>query len=277
MTDKYLEGHPLANHAKMTEEWATPIMDVQVNMPDDIRVALLQFIASGGYGTTMGTHDKMMTPKFETNQYNIFNHCDGNELVTEFRNIASEIIRYYCANAWGMRNADQADIQARCFGNMQHEGRRTYPHYHHSFDGVMVHYLTCGGEFDIKNLGEPDQEWIVIPPNSKVERIETGITGSTGNEAMQVGRGKGREYIERQPCEGSGTLLLTDPRPAINYPYNEKVIPFDMRKGRTIIHPAYVWHESNTFNGPGIRCCVVVNFRIGTRNSQGIVSSIPKI
>ena len=136
--DKYLDGHPLDNFVEMQNAWSTPIMDVHINMPDDIRVALIQFIASGGYGTTMGTHDKTMTPEFEANQYNIFNHCDENPLIAEFRGIASEAIRFYCAKAWGVRNADEIDLQARCFGNMQNSGRRTYPHYHHSFDAVFI-------------------------------------------------------------------------------------------------------------------------------------------
>ena len=269
MTDKYLNDHALDGHMKIKQTWASPIAELSLNLPDDIRMALIKFVASSGYGTTMGTHEKTQTPEFEELQYNLFNWSDENPLIAEFEVIASEMIRYYIANAYDIRNANDLDIEARCFGNMQKKGRRTYPHYHHSFDFVMIHYLSCGGEFDIKNMGEPNEEFMVIPPNSEVEVMKPKV----------VGHGEGQFQISDKPlpCEGSGAMIMTDPRPAINFPYNQKAHSFLPKNGMTIFHPAYIWHSSNTFEGEGIRCAVVINARILTKNNSQLVSRLSKI
>ena len=64
------------------------------------------------------------------------------------------------------------------------------------------------------------------------------------------------------PRHGSHKVLFVDPRPAINYPYWEKVYTVSPRVGLTIIHPNYLWHETNPWLGKGVRVCIVVNFRI---------------
>ena len=82
------------------------------------------------------------------------------------------------------------------------------------------------------------------------------------------------ENIDDMPCEGSGTMLLQDPRPSISYPYSNKAIAFEPSVGKTVFHPAYVWHESNNYEGEGIRCAVVINFRVLTRNNTDLVKPL---
>ncbi len=65
---------------------------------------------------------------------------------------------------------------------------------------------------------------------------------------------------------GTHALLLQDPRGAVNYPYWEKVLSIAPYTGKTIIHPAYVWHESNPYRGQGTRICLVVNFQIASHS-----------
>ncbi len=65
---------------------------------------------------------------------------------------------------------------------------------------------------------------------------------------------------------GTHALLLQDPRGAVNYPYWEKVLSIAPYTGKTIIHPAYVWHESNPYRGQGTRMCLVVNFQIASHS-----------
>ena len=262
--DKFLGNHPLREKMKLTKQWVTPIGEVDINLPENMRVGLIKYIASKGYCTTMGTHKKTQTPEFEKNHYNMFDDKDSNQHIEEFEHIASELIRYYVANSWDISNAAQLKIDARAFGNMQTAGRRTYPHYHHSFDGVMIHYLTTGGEFKIK--GHDGNKLTNVPSNAEIEPI-TGTVDQIEDHYKP-------ENIDDMPCEGSGTMLLQDPRPSISYPYSNKAIAFEPSVGKTVFHPAYVWHESNNYEGEGIRCAVVINFRVLTRNNTDLVKPL---
>ena len=67
---------------------------------------------------------------------------------------------------------------------------------------------------------------------------------------------------EKSPRHGTHSVIFLDPRPAINYPYWEKVHTISPREGLTLIHPNYLWHETNPWLGEGTRICIVVNFRI---------------
>ena len=68
--------------------------------------------------------------------------------------------------------------------------------------------------------------------------------------------------IEKSPRHARHSILFQDPRPGISYPYWEKLAAYYPRVGLTIIHPNYVWHETNPWLGEGKRVCIVVNFRI---------------
>ena len=68
--------------------------------------------------------------------------------------------------------------------------------------------------------------------------------------------------VEKSPRHPPHSVMFVDPRPAINYPYWEKLYTVSPRVGLTIIHPNYAWHETNPWLGKGTRVCIVVNFRI---------------
>ena len=68
--------------------------------------------------------------------------------------------------------------------------------------------------------------------------------------------------MEKSPRHARHSILFQDPRPGISYPYWEKLAAYYPRVGLTIIHPNYVWHETNPWLGEGKRVCIVVNFRI---------------
>jgi len=273
--DKYLGGHPLDGNLKITPEWVTPIGQVELNLPEPMRIGLIEYIASKGYCTTMGTHKRVQTIEFEKNHYNMFNDSDNNPAIKGYQDISSELIRYYMAHAYHVENADKLDIECRAFGNMQTPGRRTFPHYHHAFDGVMITYLTLGGEFALTSDVQGDDDLQLVAPGSTICELKT-------NDIIEERKGTVANYAdfdlkkEDMPNETNGALLLLDPRPAINYPYNNKAKDYVPKIGTTIFHPAYIWHESNTYTGKGIRAAVVINYRINTYNNSGLVKPLIK-
>ncbi len=260
--DKYLGGHPLDGNFILKHEWVTPIGQIELNLPEAMRIGLIEYIASKGYCTTMGTHKRTMTAEFERNHYNLFDESENNPHIKGYEEISSELIRYYVAKAYNVENADQLDIECRGFGNMQTTGRRTFPHYHHAFDGVMITYLTLGGEFTLTSDVEGDDDLEKINVQEKYGTVANYADFDLKKEDM--------------PYETNGSLLLLDPRPAINYPYNTKAKDYVPKVGTTILHPAYIWHESNTFVGKGIRACVVINYRVNTYNNNGLVKPMIK-
>lgn len=275
--DKYLsEDHPLSKLFTIKHCWTTPIGEINLTLPEDMRLALIEFIAARGYCTTMGTHKRTQTPDFEQNHYNLFDYSDSNEHIKQFEDYSSELIRYYIANSYNIGNVDTFDIDARAFGNMQTAGRRTYPHYHHGFDGVMILYLTVGEEFVLtSDLEGTDDTQMVVSPGSKICRLPSLEKIQEENNDKVVGDyGSFELNVKDMPCEGDGAMLLQDPRPAINYPYNNKAQDYQPRVGRCIFHPAYLWHESNTYTGRGVRAAVVVNYRVNTHNNSGLVKPL---
>ena len=162
----------------------------------------------------------------------------------------NELIRYYCANAWSVPNIDTIPIQAKSFANFQLSGERTYPHYHNGYDGVIVTYLTIGDEFDI-DLNNPHLLVGVLPEEPEEEKKETLWT-------------RNETKTQNEEFEKQGSLILIDPRPSPNYPFNRKAIAIHPMVGTSVFHPAYLWHETNTFTGRGIRICIGTNFKISS-------------
>lgn len=275
--DYYLNSeHPLHDSFTIKNEWTTPIGQIQFSLPEDMRLSLINYIAKKGYCSTMGTHKGTQNELFEERHYNMFDESDSNEHIEKFEEYATELIRFYIANAWGLRDAANLDISARAFGNMQTYGGRTYPHYHHGFDGVFVHYLTMGNEFTVEQAeGKEfyDENGAIlktIAPDSKIERTnkkEDTLQESFGTE-------EARNHTDAH--ESQGNLILQDPRPSVSFPYNNKAISFTPKVGSTIFHPAYVWHESNEFKEDGLRIAVIVNFRVNTRNNSDLISPLKK-
>ena len=49
-------------------------------------------------------------------------------------------------------------------------------------------------------------------------------------------------------------------------PYNNKAKIIKPETGLTLIHPAYLWHETQTHTKPGVRAAIVINFNVENRN-----------
>ena len=215
--------HPLSN-MKIDHKWEAVIADGQKEIGEDLRKKLIQVIANNGS--------------------DIFNYPvdDPNaDAIRKFEIISNELIRSFIGDA------DQLRIEARGFGNIQYNGNRTYPHYHHSFDGVLIYYLTAGNEYILGDNNYP------IP-------------------LEQMGK--------KSSGESSGDLLIQDHRPSINQSFHkandvsEKFIEFKLKTGLFVLHPAYLWHESNTYFGNGVRVGIIVNYRIMTDENQTFVKPL---
>jgi hypothetical protein len=230
--------HPLDNFSTIEQKFTTPFMESVTAIPEDMRKHLCDVLVQK---ETAMSKTKNSDPEFyslaqskgfyATTHYNLFAEKDMEEFpeakdsILEFEQISCQMIRYYIRKGWGVQQADDMKIEGRCFGNVQEPGARTHPHYHQDISGVLVHYLRVGDE-DV----------------SLTDQIRV-------NE-------------ELSPRHGQHTVMFQDPRPAIGYPYWEKNHCVTPQIGLTIIHPNYVWHETNPWLGKGTRVCIVVNFRI---------------
>jgi len=234
--------HPFHKHANIDHKWTTPFMEMDSTLPDKINKDLCKVLTAKELSMEdiktkePDFHDMAKSKGFyATTHYNLFDDKDMDEFPNEkesilaYEQIVCQQIRYYIRYGWGIRQADDMIIEGRCFGNVQRDselgGARTYPHYHQDINGVVVTYLAMGDE----NVALEDQ--------------------------VLVGQ-------EQSPRNGTHQVLFQDPRPAISYPYWEKVYAITPRVGLTIIHPNYLWHETNPWLGKGTRVCIVTNFRI---------------
>lgn len=236
------------NKLKIDREWPSTIAQEHINLPEEMRITLIDIIKKQDQVFTEDTYNKQIgitkdTELFERKIYNIFDcsrYSDENEVkqVKGFEKLMSSVIRDYIHKAW---DADKnVEIKVRGFGNVQKTfGRRTAPHFHHGWDGVLAHYLTVGEEFDLKeqNVHKPfDTDW-------------------------------------------SGKFILLDPRPKNDF-YGrhawkcaryQEITP---TKGLTIIHPGYLWHETNTHTKAGVRVLVAISFTILTRNHSELPTTL---
>ena len=244
-------------------EWTTPIGSIDIYLPEVLRQTLIVILTKQGIVFTEHTYNKVnktseALKNFDNKIYNLFDYTDQKELLEaneidalkEFEKIASKLIRTYIAKAWGLD--EDSVIKARCFGNVQRPfGRRTAPHFHHAWDGVFVHYLTVGEEFNYPLFEKEGTNEKLVAITGKAER--------------------GRAKLDAQDPQAinsdySGDLILLDPRPAIKMPYNNKAKTIKPEVGTTLLHPGYLWHETQTHTKPGIRVAIVINFNIENRN-----------
>ena len=208
--------------------WPTPVGQQMVFLPDDMRNQLIAVLlrkeaARERISETSPEFNRFMTSKrfYASTHYNLFAEAEEHperDAIREFERLACGLFRDYLRRAYEIGDDQEVEFSGRCFGNVQSSGGRTFPHYHQSCDGVLVHYLDVGD-------GQDDQ---------------ANITRRHGTHA----------------------LLLLDPRGTPNYPWWEKVDSITPHRGLTVIHPAYVWHETNVWRGSGTRVCIVVNFQI---------------
>lgn len=208
--------------------WPTPVGRMDIVLPEDMRRQLIDvLIRKDAERETIADrspefHRFMMSKRFYAGtHYNLFTDADDlpeRDAIIGFERIACKAYRDYLKVAYGLELADQVRLSGRCFGNVQQPGARTFPHYHQTCDGVLVHYLEVGDGND----------------------PQAGLS----------------------PRHGTHALLLLDPRGAPNYPWWEKVHSISPHQGLTVIHPAYVWHETNVWRGATTRVCIVVNFQV---------------
>jgi hypothetical protein len=223
----------LHDELHITQEWATPIGKMHIYLPEITRQVLINLLTKQTQVTTEDTYNESSTNALNNTVYNLFDYTKKEtttleiSALKEFEKIASKIIRTYINKAWNL--GEDEVINVRAFGNVQKPfTKRTAPHFHHGWDGVFVHYLTIGEEFNYPGFSEENSAAI--------------------------------------PSDYSGDLLLLDPRPAIRMPYNNKAKVIKPEAGLTLVHPAYLWHETQTHTKSGIRAAIVINFNIENRN-----------
>lgn len=236
---------------KIQDAWPTKLGTLDIDLPQEMREVLIRFLEGITNVHTTDTYNNTDNgKKLDDSVYNLFDYSheryNKDDWLTkksllymkQYEKINSIFIRHYIKEAWNIQ--DDRDIRVRCFGNVQQTcGMRTVPHFHHGWDGVAVHYLTVGNEFESKTTPRYKQN-------------------------------------EPRDEESSGEFLLLDPRPSIRMPINEKSITFKPYVGFTLIHPAYLWHETETYTNNGIRVCIVTNFNINTRNIDTLPTKLIK-
>tara|TARA_B100000470_G_scaffold72642_1_gene55505 strand:- start:5387 stop:6166 length:780 start_codon:yes stop_codon:yes gene_type:complete len=252
MNDHYLNNidHPLNNSFELRDDWSSSLGLISFDLPDEVRIGLIKCIVKQTY-----QHVHPMENGYSNKHYyNLFANSTDNEFVDLYKKNIAELIRYYVANAWNVENVADMDIEAKCFGNVQSWGQRTYPHYHHGYDGVAITYLTLGDEIsiDVDCMENNNWEDFLIDAPKAVKIVSFAPTAPSTHP---------KEFEE------PGNLILLDPRPAISYPYNRKAWHLKPEVGLTLLHPGYLWHESNPFMGSGIRVAITVNFNISTSKS----------
>ena len=245
----------LDDHVTIEHKWTTPFFEMEGVLPQKMRDDLCRVLEKKELDMKIV---KEKEPEFysiaqakgfyATTHYNLFAEEDMSEFPDEkesivaYEKLAMQQIRYYIRKGWGVQQADDMRLEGRCFGNVQSAsdqqgGARTYPHYHQDMNGVLVHYLRMGDE-DV----------------------------SLENQ-LQVGQ-------EQSSRHGSHQVLFQDPRPSINYPFWEKIYAVSPRVGLTLIHPNYLWHETNPWLGKGTRVVIVVNFRIMSHGYNELSKSL---
>ena len=82
------------------------------------------------------------------------------------------------------------------------------------------------------------------------------------------------ENRENKNKGGDGELVLQDPRLFSTFPFWDKVKTIDTRKGVCLLHPAYLWHESNAMNADGTRVVMVITLKTESHNYTDLYSKI---
>lgn len=267
---------------EITHEWSTPICYKDFSLDEDVRQTLIKLMMRQANVFTEHTYDRQHKTEEELEAFNgrLYNLFDPErEDISEneraalnvFERISSKMIRTYCNKAWEL-NLD-VKIHGRCFGNVQKKGqRRTLPHWHHGWDGVFAHYLTVGREFQ-EEL-DSDGNLQPLEQNKAPENISWFASDEPSKD-----EDKSDSFIDikGEQDDYSGTFYLLDPRPSIRMPYNQKSRQVKPEVGTTIIHPAYVWHETEPHTREGIRILMVVNFNIINKNYDELPTDLPPI
>ena len=229
---------------QVLHEWPTIVGTETIELPQIMRDVLVKVIKKQDSVFTEDTYNKTNKTTddleaFDSKIYNLFDYsrydmAEEATQVKEFEKIMSKVIREYVYEAW---QVDQdIEIDVRGFGNIQRTfGRRTAPHFHHGWDGVLVHYVTVGGEYESE------------------ESLPIMNTEYSGNLLLLDPRPN--NYISDSDVRAD-ILLIT--------PFN----------GFTLIHPGCIWHETHTHTKAGDRVLVSINFHIRNRNFDELPTTL---
>ena len=66
-----------------------------------------------------------------------------------------------------------------------------------------------------------------------------------------------------------GVFVLMDPRGTVQWPgAQSKIHRIPVKTGTFILHPSYMWHESEVYFGQGERICLVAEFKVITHSEK---------
>jgi hypothetical protein len=82
--------------------------------------------------------------RFQHNLFHPRHEERAPEVWGQFKFWVDDLYRSYLREAYGVRNAKDLHIQARCTPAFNEPGMRAQPHYHHTCDHVLCLYLDCG-------------------------------------------------------------------------------------------------------------------------------------
>ena len=220
--------HPLDNSVTIQQKWATPFLESEITLPQKIREDLIKVLE---IKETALAELKESEPEFygmaeakgfyATTHYNLFDNPAEHAF-------AEQSILYYEQIACQLiRYYIRKGWGVQQADDLRIEGR-------------------CFGN--------------VQQPGARTYPHYHQDTNGVLVHYLTVGDGNLMEGTYDSPRHGSHKVLFIDPRPAINYPYWEKVHAVSPRVGLTLIHPNYLWLETNPWLRKGIRVCIVVNF-----------------
>jgi len=271
MTDYYLDNpdHPLNGKFRSEKDWGTDIFAINFNLPEETRYSLIKTIAKHAYQEYDDYRPDGRNSGYSSrHHYNMFGTPEWKSDVNDYKEIANELIRYYVANAWDVEDVENMVIKAKCFGNIQTYGQRTYPHYHHGFDGVLITYLTVGEEFTISKECMDNGDWDNFVGVLEKPEIKEGYASINVNDMMNAQTHRPPSTHPKE-FEKGGNMLLLDPL-ARSYPYNRKARAITPENGLSVLHPGYLYHESNTYTGAGIRVAIIINFNVHNSSADSL-------
>ena len=88
-----MNEHPLDNHLNIIPHWYTPIGTIELNLPEIIRLQLIELVCKKAYKKRKRTND----PKSysDSHQYNLFGEFGNVSCVKYYQHHLKEIIEYY--------------------------------------------------------------------------------------------------------------------------------------------------------------------------------------
>ncbi len=222
--------HPLDKFSKIKQKWATPFLESDTQLPhktvrDLIKVLKLKETALSNLRETNPEFYGMAEAKgfYATTHYNLFDNPDEHAFAKE------AILEFEQIACTMIRHYIRKGWGIQQADDLKLEGR-------------------CFG--NVQTTGARTYPHYHQDVNGVLVHYL-----AVGDENLDVD-------MEKSPRHAKHAVLFQDPRPAISYPYWEKVHAVYPRVGLTVIHPNYLWHETNPWLGQGDRVCIVVNFRI---------------